>query len=195
MYKGSFDPKESVLTTRWDTATTLANLAKFAETRSRGSLGVVPFLRTDSFFIFTTVLSVCKSKKHAQTYANAVKEHAASEAWTTGVPVLAWIPKKPMVDAIHAGVDARADASIRDWAKAQHGASSLSSDESTRSGEVHDKHSKRKQSTKENENTTAKITEIDDEDTNSDDSCEKPKGIKGKHKIAMRRGIGSGDHP
>ena len=185
VYKGPFDPKESVLTTGWDTATTPANLAKFAETRFRGFRGVVPFMCTNSVFIFTTVLFVFKSKKHAETYANAVNEHAASKAWTTGEPALAWIPKKPTVDAFHAGVDATTDASIQDWAKAQHKASSSSSDESTRSGEVYDKNSKRKKSTKVNNKTTAKITGIDDEDTNSDDSCEKPQGMKRKHNNAV----------
>ena len=139
----------------------------------------IPFSLSPPFSLFSS------QKKHAQTYANAVNEHAASEAWTTGEPVLVWIPKKSTVDAIHAGVDATTDAFIQDWGKAQHEASSSSSYESTRIGEVHDENSKRKKSTKEKEKTTARITEIDDEDTNSNDSCEKPKGMKRKHNNAV----------
>ena len=181
VYKGSFHQNESVLTTGWDTATTPANLAKFAETRSRGFRGVVCFMCADSVFIFTTVLFVLKSIKHSQSYGNTVNEHVASEAWTTGEPFLAWIPKKPPVDAIHAGVDAITDASIEDWAKAQYEDSSSSSEETTKSGKLHTKNSKQKNSTKENNKTTAKIKEIHDEDTNSDDSSERHKGMKRKH--------------
>ena len=87
---------------------------------------------------------------------------------------MAWIPKKPTVEAIHASVDASTDASIKDWAKPQYDDPSSSSEESTKNREVPNKNSKRKESTKQNNKTTAKITQIDDEDNNYGDSCERP---------------------
>ena len=122
-YEGSFDPKESVLTTGWDPATAPADLIAFATSRSRGFRGAIPFTRKDSVFIFVTVIFVFKTKSYANAFANHVNEHASGKSWSSDEPVLAWIPKKGTIESIVAGVDASRDISIQEWAKSQNSSS------------------------------------------------------------------------
>ena len=118
-YEGSFDPKESVLTTGWDPATAPADLITFAQSRSRGFRGTISFTRKDSVFIFVTVIFVFKTKSYAHAFTNHVNEHASGNSWSYGEPVLAWIPKKGTIESIVGGVDASRDISIQEWAKSQ----------------------------------------------------------------------------
>ena len=64
-------------------------------------------------------LFVFKMKSYAKAFANHVNEHDPGSSWYYAEPVLAWIPKKGIIDFIVAGVGASRDISIQEWAKSQ----------------------------------------------------------------------------
>ena len=158
-YEGSFDPKESVLTTGWDPATAPADLITFAQSRSRGFRGTISFTRKDSVFIFVTVIFVFKTKSYAHAFTNHVNEHASGNSWSYGEPVLAWIPKKGTIESIVGGVDASRDISIQEWAKSQNSSSEESGNESN----DNDKQARRKK---------AKIKQAEEDASSSSSSHE-----------------------
>ena len=157
-YEGSFNPKESVLTTGSDPATAPADLTAFATSAYRGFCGAIPSTRKDSVLIFFTVIFAFKTNSYANAFANHVNEQASGKSWSYGEPVLARICKRGTIESDVAGVDASRDISIQEWAKSQNS----SSDESANGSNDNDKRTRRKK-TKRNHAGDDTQSESDDD--------------------------------